>query len=81
MHYFDFFKDDQEQNEINLKSKARKYATKGNDLAFNGHYSKAIEYFTEAIKLDSSDYRFYGNRSYCYDKMNLYDEYVIYRVK
>ena len=54
--------------------KARSFAIKGNDLAFNGQYEKAIEQFSEAIKVDSSDFKFYGNRSYCYDKLGLYEE-------
>ncbi len=47
---------------------------KGNELAFQGQYLKAIEYFTEAIKYDISDCKFYGNRSYCYDKLGLYEK-------
>ena len=70
-------------------------AIKGNELAKQNEFMKAVEKFTEAIKYDYSDHRFvlfnnkyycisvclpilklrlYGNRSYCYDKIGLYQE-------
>ncbi|KAJ8264508.1 hypothetical protein GJAV_G00150120 [Gymnothorax javanicus] len=35
-------------------------------LVQEGQYSDAISKFTEAIRYNSKDYRFFGNRSYCY---------------
>jgi len=32
-------------------------AVKGNEMACQGQYVAAIEFFTKAIQLDSSDYR------------------------
>ncbi|KAM9476956.1 uncharacterized protein Hap1MRO34_009894 [Clarias gariepinus] len=39
---------------------------KGIHLVNDGQYSEAVNMFTEAIKCDPKDYRFFGNRSYCY---------------
>lgn len=48
----------------------------GNQSAQNADYPTAIRLFTEAIKLEPSDYRFYGNRSYCYDRIMRFDKWV-----
>ncbi|KAL2083112.1 hypothetical protein ACEWY4_020885 [Coilia grayii] len=45
---------------------------KGIQLVQEGHYSQAVNMFTEAIKYDPSDYRFFGNRSYCYECLEDY---------
>ncbi|XP_066535440.1 stress-induced-phosphoprotein 1 [Hoplias malabaricus] len=39
---------------------------KGIRLVQEGQYAQAVSMFTEAIKYDPKDYRFFGNRSYCY---------------
>ncbi|XP_052006369.1 tetratricopeptide repeat protein 31-like [Xyrauchen texanus] len=39
---------------------------KGIRFVQEGQYSHALSLFTEAIKCDPKDYRFFGNRSYCY---------------
>ncbi|KAI4874259.1 hypothetical protein NFI96_028433, partial [Prochilodus magdalenae] len=39
---------------------------KGIRLVQEGQYTQAVSMFTEAIKYDPKDYRFFGNRSYCY---------------
>ncbi|XP_056617403.1 uncharacterized protein zgc:123010 [Triplophysa dalaica] len=39
---------------------------KGIRLVQEGQYEQAVSLFTEAIKCDPKDYRFFGNRSYCY---------------
>ena len=57
-----------------MKSKAITFAMLGNDLSHLGLFDKAIEQFSEAIRVDPGDFRFYGNRSYCYDKLGLYEE-------
>ncbi|GIX90306.1 tetratricopeptide repeat protein 31 [Caerostris darwini] len=54
--------------------RSRELALRGNELANMCYYSEAAEFFTESIKLDPSDHRFYGNRSYCYDRMGLYEK-------
>ncbi|XP_063048200.1 uncharacterized protein zgc:123010 isoform X2 [Engraulis encrasicolus] len=45
---------------------------KGIQLVQEGHYSQAVTMFTEAIKHDPLDYRFFGNRSYCYECLEDY---------
>ncbi|XP_051507738.1 protein STIP1 homolog isoform X4 [Myxocyprinus asiaticus] len=39
---------------------------KGIRFVQEGQYSLALSLFTEAIKCDPKDHRFFGNRSYCY---------------
>ncbi|XP_056128403.1 tetratricopeptide repeat protein 31 isoform X2 [Rhinichthys klamathensis goyatoka] len=39
---------------------------KGIRFVQEGQYTEAVSLFTEAIKCDPKDYRFFGNRSYCY---------------
>lgn len=48
----------------------------GNEAAHRGDYPLAILQFSEAIKLEPCDYRFFGNRSYCYDRIMQFDKYV-----
>lgn len=68
-------RDDQmDQNALTIKLKAKSLAIKGNELAKQSEFQKAIEKFTEAIRFDYTDHRLYGNRSYCYDKINLFQE-------
>ncbi|XP_074613520.1 uncharacterized protein LOC141873405 [Acropora palmata] len=57
-----------------LVLRSRQVAVKGNEMANLGNYQAAVEYFTEAINLDSKDFRFFGNRSYCYDRMGQYEK-------
>ena len=66
--------DTSHSSDQSIKLKARGFAIKGNEMAKQGEFQKAIEKFTEAIKFDYTDHRLYGNRSYCYDKINLFRE-------
>ncbi|XP_033633177.1 uncharacterized protein LOC117294769 [Asterias rubens] len=52
---------------------SRQCAVKGNEMANLGHYSTAIDLFTQAISLDPRDFRFFGNRSFCYDRLQQCD--------
>ncbi|XP_035256399.1 hsp70-Hsp90 organizing protein 1-like [Anguilla anguilla] len=45
---------------------------KGIKLVQQGKYSQAASMFTEAIKYNPTDYRFFGNRSYCYECLEQY---------
>ncbi|RMX49338.1 hypothetical protein pdam_00014436 [Pocillopora damicornis] len=47
---------------------------KGNEMANVGNYQAAVDLFTQAINLDAKDFRFFGNRSYCYDRMGQYEK-------
>ncbi|KAK2154104.1 hypothetical protein LSH36_276g01030 [Paralvinella palmiformis] len=53
---------------------SRQLAIEGNKMANLGHYQNAIELFTEAVRLDPTDFRFFGNRSYCYDRLQQYEK-------
>lgn len=64
--------DSQELDQIVLRS--RQLAIRGNEMANMGEYAAAIDLFSEAIKLDPNDFRFFGNRSYCYDGIEQYDK-------
>ncbi|XP_051935338.1 tetratricopeptide repeat protein 31 isoform X2 [Hippocampus zosterae] len=54
--------------------KSTSLAEKGIKLVQEGQYSQAARMFTEAIKCDPNDYRFFGNRSYCYYCLEQYSE-------
>ncbi|XP_061693731.1 tetratricopeptide repeat protein 31 isoform X2 [Syngnathoides biaculeatus] len=56
------------------RKKSTSLAEKGIKLVQQGQYSKAACMFTEAIKCDPNDYRFYGNRSYCYYCLEKYPQ-------
>ncbi|KAL4231630.1 hypothetical protein ACF0H5_009210 [Mactra antiquata] len=68
-------KSDEESEELDPKTlRSRQLAIKGNEMAHLGHYNAAIDLFSEAIRLDPKDFRFFGNRSYCYDRILLYEK-------
>ncbi|XP_062430460.1 tetratricopeptide repeat protein 31 [Rhea pennata] len=46
----------------------------GNEAAQNGRYAEAVQAFTEAAKLNPKEHRLFGNRSYCYEKLQQYEE-------
>ncbi|KAG9346141.1 hypothetical protein JZ751_007959 [Albula glossodonta] len=45
---------------------------KGIRLVQQGQYAEAVSKFTEAIRYNPNDYRFFGNRSYCYACLDQY---------
>ncbi|XP_072353867.1 uncharacterized protein [Scyliorhinus torazame] len=55
-----------------LNDKILELAVQGNSMANKGRYGDAVEYFTEAIKYDPKEYRLFGNRSYCYERLKQY---------
>ncbi|NWZ30260.1 TTC31 protein, partial [Asarcornis scutulata] len=46
----------------------------GNEAAQKGYYEEAVQAFTEAVKLNPREHRLFGNRSYCYEKLQQYEE-------
>ncbi|NXK51112.1 TTC31 protein, partial [Chauna torquata] len=46
----------------------------GNEAAQEGRYLEAVQAFTEAVKLNPREHRLFGNRSYCYEKLQRYEE-------
>ncbi|XP_059673808.1 tetratricopeptide repeat protein 31 [Gavia stellata] len=49
-------------------------AGRGNQAAQKGRYAEAVQAFTEAVKLNPREHRLFGNRSYCYEKLQRYEE-------
>ena len=54
------------------KEKSVDLAKLANYKAENGLFVEAIDLFSQAIDLNSKDYRFYVNRSYCFDSIQDY---------
>ncbi|XP_067277895.1 tetratricopeptide repeat protein 31 [Pseudorasbora parva] len=46
----------------------------GNQYAASGNLGMAVKYFTDAIKNNPKEYKLFGNRSYCYEKMMEYEK-------
>ncbi|NXJ05967.1 TTC31 protein, partial [Odontophorus gujanensis] len=46
----------------------------GYQAAVQGRYTEAVWALTEAIKLNPREHRLFGNRSYCYEKLQQYQE-------
>ncbi|XP_067841431.1 tetratricopeptide repeat protein 31-like [Heptranchias perlo] len=65
-------KPEQAAGSIALNDKIFELAVQGNSMANEGRYADAVEYFTEAIKYDPKEYRLFGNRSYCYERLQQY---------
>ncbi|KAF6731510.1 Tetratricopeptide repeat protein 31 [Oryzias melastigma] len=57
-----------------MTKKSASLTEKGIKLVQEGQYAQAVSMFTEAIKCDPKDYRFFGNRSYCYYCLELYPQ-------
>lgn len=60
-----------------LIQRARHLAEQGINSVKDGNYTKAIELFSEAIRLDPKDYRYIGNRSYCYEQLEFYPKALV----
>uniref|UniRef100_A0A3Q0SWM8 Zgc:123010 n=1 Tax=Amphilophus citrinellus TaxID=61819 RepID=A0A3Q0SWM8_AMPCI len=57
-----------------VTKKSASLTEKGIKLVQEGQYAQAVSMFTEAIKCDPKDYRFFGNRSYCYYCLEQYPQ-------
>ncbi|XP_073408924.1 uncharacterized protein [Dendrobates tinctorius] len=57
--------------------RARDLAEQGINSVRDGNFTKAIELFSDAIRLDPKDYRYFGNRSYCYEQLELYPKALV----
>ncbi|XP_076580827.1 uncharacterized protein LOC143316910 isoform X2 [Chaetodon auriga] len=44
----------------------------GNKFASSGDFSTAVKYFTDAIKYNPTEFKLFGNRSFCFEKMQEY---------
>ncbi|XP_026211688.1 RRM_SF domain-containing protein [Anabas testudineus] len=57
-----------------IAKKSASLTEKGIKLVQEGQYAQAVTMFTEAIKCDPKDNRFFGNRSYCYYCLEQYPQ-------
>ncbi|CAL8274118.1 unnamed protein product [Merluccius merluccius] len=48
-------------------------AAAGHHLASCGQYEMAVKYFTDAIKYNPKEYKLFGNRSFCYERLQQYE--------
>ncbi|XP_041667829.1 RNA polymerase II-associated protein 3 [Cheilinus undulatus] len=53
--------------------KSRELACNGNRLAACGQYEMAVKYFTDAIRYNPKEFKLFGNRSLCYERMEQYE--------
>ncbi|KAJ8007998.1 hypothetical protein DPEC_G00100170 [Dallia pectoralis] len=56
----------------NIIKRSTELAVKANEFAAIGRYHVAVEYFTAAIKCNPREFRLFGNRAFCYEKMQAY---------
>ncbi|CAL1591304.1 unnamed protein product [Knipowitschia caucasica] len=50
------------------------YAMIGNKLAGAGDFKMAAQYFTEAIKYNPTEFKLFGNRAFCFEKMQEFEK-------
>ncbi|XP_072533946.1 uncharacterized protein [Salminus brasiliensis] len=58
-------------------TKSLMLATKGNEYAAAGNLDMAVKYFTDAIKHNPKEFKLFGNRSFCYEKMQQYEKALV----
>ncbi|XP_071441498.1 uncharacterized protein [Hetaerina americana] len=59
-------KSNEENVDMKCIAASKRLAIQGCKLAAKEHHERAIDVFTKAIELTPDDYRFYGNRSFCF---------------
>uniref|UniRef100_A0A1A8H6D6 RRM domain-containing protein n=1 Tax=Nothobranchius korthausae TaxID=1143690 RepID=A0A1A8H6D6_9TELE len=52
-------------------------AVMGNKFASEGNYFTAVKYFTDAIKYNPKEFKLFGNRSFCFEKLQDYEKALI----
>ncbi|XP_061102396.1 uncharacterized protein si:dkey-33c12.4 isoform X2 [Conger conger] len=60
-----------------VEKRSTELAVIGNQLGNSGRFEMAVIYFTDAIKHNPKDFRLFGNRSFCYEKMQQYEKALI----
>ncbi|XP_071369520.1 uncharacterized protein [Centroberyx affinis] len=62
-----------EANLEDFEKRSRELAGIGNRLAASGQFEVAVKCFTDAIKYNPKEYKLFGNRSLCYERMQQYE--------
>ncbi|KAL2099249.1 hypothetical protein ACEWY4_005729 [Coilia grayii] len=63
-----------EKNITDLVTRSMELAFIGNQYAANGNLEMAVKYFTDAIMHNPREYKLFGNRSFCFEKMEQYEK-------
>jgi tetratricopeptide (TPR) repeat protein len=66
-----------EKKIVNGQQSADNYYRLGNEYYFKGEYNKAIEYFTEAVKLKPDNAKYYNDRGISYDWLKEYEKAIV----
>ncbi|XP_037652668.1 RNA polymerase II-associated protein 3 isoform X1 [Sebastes umbrosus] len=56
-----------------LSKRSRELAGIGNRLAASGQYEMAVKCFTDAIKYNPKEFKLFGNRSLCFERLQQYE--------
>ncbi|XP_064007366.1 tetratricopeptide repeat protein 31 isoform X2 [Pogoniulus pusillus] len=64
----------QEPPDASMVEQSLVLAGRGNEAAQQGRYAEAVQAFTKALRLNPQEHRLFGNRSYCYEKLQRYEE-------
>ncbi|XP_054913329.1 RNA polymerase II-associated protein 3 isoform X2 [Poeciliopsis prolifica] len=56
-----------------LAKRSVELASMGNRLAASGQYDMAVSCFTDAIKYNPKEFKLFGNRSLCYERLEQYE--------
>lgn len=58
---------------LEYAKKSREIAAFANNLAATGQYEMAVKCFTDAIKYNPKEYKLFGNRSLCFERLEKYE--------
>ncbi|XP_062325080.1 protein STIP1 homolog isoform X8 [Osmerus eperlanus] len=59
--------------EVDVVQRSIDLANTGNQFAACGQLDVAVKYFTGAIKYNPTEYKLFGNRSFCYERLQQFD--------
>ncbi|XP_046874366.1 STI1-like protein isoform X2 [Hypomesus transpacificus] len=59
--------------EVDVIQRSIDLANTGNQFAACGQLDVAVKYFTSAIKYNPTEYKLFGNRSFCYERLQQFD--------
>ncbi|XP_041928382.1 uncharacterized protein si:dkey-33c12.4 isoform X2 [Alosa sapidissima] len=65
---------DSERNVADLIARSMELAYMGNQYAASGDLERAVKYFTDAIIHNPTEYKLFGNRAFCFEKMQQYEK-------